>query len=210
MNEEKIIELIKNGDTKQYELIIRKYNQRLYRIARAIIKEDSEVEDILQDTYLKAYQALSQFQNKSQFSTWITRILINNANARLKKKQRIESTDSLSWLEDRMVEDDLTTPDNRTSNLELKKILEESIDNLPESLRTVYVMREIEGLNVLETAQCLDISEENVKTRLHRAKAFLKEELYKRTKGDIELFRFGLERCDRVAMAVMIQIGNQN
>jgi len=210
MNEEKVIESIKNGDTKQYELIIRKYNQRLYRIARAIIKEDSEVEDILQDTYLKAYQALSQFQNKSQFSTWITRILINNANARLKKKQRIESTDSLSWLEDKMVEDELTTPENRASNLELKKILEESIDNLPESLRTVYVMREIEGLNVTETAQCLDLSEENVKTRLHRAKAFLKEELYKRTKGDIELFRFGLERCDRVVISVMIQIGNQN
>lgn len=210
MNEEKIIELIKKGDTKQFEWIIRKYNQRLYRIARAIIKEDTEVEDILQDTYLKAYQALSQFQNKSQFSTWITRILINNANARLNKKKRMESTDSMSWLEEKMVDDELTTPDNRATNLELKKILEESIDNLPETLRTVYVMREIEGLNVIETAQCLDITEENVKTRLHRAKAFLKEELYKRTKGDIELFRFGLERCDRVVMTVMIQLGNQN
>jgi RNA polymerase sigma-70 factor (ECF subfamily) len=210
MKEEEILERIKKGEKQHYELIVRKYNQRLYRIARAIVKDDSEVEDILQDTYLKAYEKLAQFQNKSQFSTWLIRILINNANARLKKKNRYTSSDSLEPYENKYSETSTDAPDDYTSNKELKKILEETIDELPEKLRCVYMMREVEGLSVTETAECLELSEENVKTRLHRAKAILKEELYKRTKGDIEIFRFGLERCDRVAMAVMLQIGNLN
>lgn len=209
MKEEELIELIRKGEKDLYEVIMRKYNQRLYRIARSIVKEDSEIDDILQDTYLKAYEALSQFRKESLFSTWIIRILINTANASLKKRKRFEQSPSLEKYESAS-EDQSQTPESYTSNSELKKILEEAIDHLPDNLRCVYIMREVEGLNVAETASCLDISEENVKTRLHRAKAFLKEELYQRTKGDIDIFRFGSWRCDRVVASVLFNIHHRN
>jgi RNA polymerase sigma factor (sigma-70 family) len=208
MKEEEIIELIKKGEKELYELLVRKYNQRLYRIARSIVKNDSEVEDILQDTYLKAYENLSQFRNKSQFSTWIIRILINNANASLNKRKRFDNSLSIESASE--AENTLSHTPDPMSNNELKKILEVAIDNLSENLRCVYMMREVEGLSVAETSECLSISEENVKTRLHRAKAILKDELYKKTKGDIEIFRFGLERCDKVVLSVMFQIGKLN
>lgn len=211
MKEEDIIELIKSGEKELYELIMRKYNQRLYRIARAMVKNDSDVEDILQETYLKAYEKLSQFQNKSQFSTWLIRILINHANASLNKRKHFSNSVSIEEVsEDQFQDPSSNSVEPNISNDELKKILEEAIDNLPENMRCVYVMREVEGLSVAETAECLALSEENVKTRLHRAKAILKDELYKRTKGDIEVFRFGLERCDKLVLTVMLQLGNLN
>ncbi len=211
MKEEELIDLIKKGEKELYEQIMRKYNQKLYRIARSIVKNDADVEDILQETYLKAYESLAQFQNRSQFSTWIIRILINQANATLNKRKRFDNSISIEAISDRQEEDiSFQTTEIHMSNNELKKILEEAIDKLPENLRCVYVMREVEGLSVAETSECLSISEENVKTRSHRAKALLKDELYERTKGDIDIFRFGNERCDRVVLTVMLQLGKLN
>jgi RNA polymerase sigma factor (sigma-70 family) len=211
--EAEVIKRIIKGEKELYEILMRKYNQRLYRIARSMVKSEVDVEDILQETYLKAFQHLNQFQQKSQFSTWIIRILINQANATLNKNKRYDGFTSL--LGDVAIENNLqhsssSDPEFLMSNNELKKILEEAIDKLSESLRCVYVMREVEGLSVAETSECLNISEENVKTRLHRAKTILKDELYKKTKNDIEIFRFGSDRCDRLVMSVMIQLGNLN
>jgi len=211
MKEEEIIEQVKNGNKELYELLMRKYNQKLYRIARAIVKDDSDAEDILQDTYLKAYEKLSQFENRSRFSTWIIRILINNANSTLNKRKRFDKSVLAEDLVQNKTEDSSPqTPEFQMSNNELKKILEQAIDSLPESLRGVYIMREVEGLSVAETSDCLNISQENVKTRLHRAKAILKDELYKKSKGDIDVFRFGNERCDKVVLSVMVQLGKLN
>ncbi|MBX9852273.1 MAG: RNA polymerase sigma factor [Cytophagaceae bacterium] len=210
MKEEEIIHSILKGEKELYELIMRKYNQRLYRIARAMVKDEAEVEDILQDTYLKAFENLKQFEGRSQFSTWVTRILINNSNASLNKRKRVDGSIEIESRLEHQSDNLYETPDQHMSAIELKKILEEAIDKLPENLRNVYVMREVEGLHVSETAECLSISEENVKTRLHRAKSLLKEELYRRSKGDIEVFRFGLERCDRIVLSVMCQLGKLN
>jgi RNA polymerase sigma-70 factor (ECF subfamily) len=207
MNEEEIIEKIKNGNKDLYGIIIQKYNQRLYRIARSIVKDENELEDILQDTYLKAYMNLSQFRKESQFSTWLIRILINNANATVLKSKRFDST---SKEELNKATGSHESPDFNMTNKELKAILENAIDKLSETLRSVYIMREVENLSIQETAQCLDITEQNVKTRLHRAKEILKEELYKQSKGDVELFRFGNQRCEKVTIAVMLQIGKLN
>jgi RNA polymerase sigma-70 factor (ECF subfamily) len=207
MKEEELLEKIKNGEKDLYGIIIQKYNQRLYRIARSIVKNENELEDILQDTYLKAYMNLPQFRNESQFSTWLVRILINNANATVLKAKRFNS---VIPEEINNPSDIGESPDFNMTNKELKQILEKAIDNLPENLRSVYIMREVENLSVSETSQCLGISEENVKTRLHRAKAILKDELYKKSKEDIELFRFGNQRCEKVTLAVMLQIGKLN
>jgi RNA polymerase sigma factor (sigma-70 family) len=203
MEEEEIIDQIKNGNKSLYGLLIQKYNQRLYRIARAIVGKDADLEDIMQETYIKAYQNLAQFRKESQFSTWIIRILINNANATLLKKRQDLSSIPLDT-ED--IIDHHKSPDLTLTNEELKIILEKAIDHLPENLRSVFVMREIEQLSVHETALNLGISEENVKTRLHRAKSSLKEELYSKFKMDVDLFRFAGSRCEGVFMAVMAQI----
>jgi RNA polymerase sigma factor (sigma-70 family) len=211
MKEEEIIEQIKNGHKELYELLMRKYNQKLYRIARAIVKDDSDAEDILQDTYLKAYEKLGQFENRSQFSTWLIRILINNANSTLNKRKRFDKSAAAEDVYLNKPEDSFPqTPEFQMSNNELKKILEQAIDNLPETLRGVYIMREVEGLSVAETSECLNITQENVKTRLHRAKTILKDELYKKSKGDIDVFRFGNDRCDKLVLSVMVQLGKLN
>src|SRR5690606_24035806 len=135
MKEEEIIEQIKKGEKQLYELIMRKYNQKLYRIARAILKNDSDAEDILQDTYLKAFEKLDQFQYRSQFSTWITRILINNANASLNKSKRYDHSRPLEERQEiASANVSFHTPEQDMSNNELKKILEEAIDELPGNL----------------------------------------------------------------------------
>jgi len=202
MQEDEIIEQIKSGNKSLYGLLIQKYNQRLYRIARSIVGKDADLEDIMQETYIKAYQNLGQFRKEAQFSTWLTRILINNANATLQKRHNL--TPLTTDTED--IIDNHRSPDSALTNEELKYILENAIDNLPENLRSVYVMREIEQLSVHETAQNLDISEENVKTRLHRAKSYLKEDLYSKFKVDVDLFRFAGSRCEGVYKIVMSQI----
>ncbi|MFL5730967.1 MAG: RNA polymerase sigma factor [Cytophagaceae bacterium] len=209
--ESDLIEKILKGDKRLYEEIIRKYNQRLYRIARSFIKNEDEIEDVMQETYIKAYMNLKQFEGKSQFSTWLTRILINQANLSLNKEKRVRTHIAVS------AEDvpDINyssepTPDQNLMNDELKKYLEQSIDELPDGLRSVYMMREVEGLSVQETSDALSISIENVKTRLHRAKAGLKDSLFEKAKGEIDLFHFKMDRCDRVALAVMVQIGKIN
>jgi RNA polymerase sigma factor (sigma-70 family) len=206
-----LIDKIIQGDKRLYEGIIRKYNQRLYRIARAFIKNEDEIEDVMQETYIKAYQHLKQFEGKSQFSTWITRILINQANHSLNKEKRVKShiVTSSEDIPDIKPSSELT-PDQNLMNDEMKKYLEQAIDELPDSLRSVYIMREIEGLSVNETSEALSISIENVKTRLHRAKSTLKDSLFEKAKGEIDLFHFKMDRCDRIALAVMLQIDKSN
>jgi RNA polymerase sigma-70 factor, ECF subfamily len=209
--ESDLIDKIIKGDKRLYEGIIRKYNQRLYRIARSFIKNEDEIEDVMQETYIKAYLHLKQFEGKSQFSTWLTRILINQANLSLNKEKRVRALISNS-------SDDIPDikssnepgPDQNLMNGEMKKYLEQAIDELPDTLRSVYIMREVEGLSVNETAEALSLSIENVKTRLHRAKANLKDSLFEKAKGEIDLFHFKLQRCDRIVLSVMLQLDKSN
>jgi RNA polymerase sigma factor (sigma-70 family) len=210
--ESEVIGRIIKGEKELYEVLMRKYNQRLYRIARSIIKNESEIEDVLQETYIKAFEHLNQFEGRAQFSTWLTRILINQANASLLKKKKLQNSigsELTEGIKDSTSSSD-PSPDQQIVNQELKKYLEDAIDQLPESLRGVYIMREVEGLSVAETSECLSISIENVKTRLHRAKAMLKDLLFAQAKGDFDVFRFGLERCDRLVLTVLCQIGKLN
>jgi RNA polymerase sigma-70 factor (ECF subfamily) len=206
-----LIDKIIQGDKRLYEGIIRKYNQRLYRIARSFIKNEDEIEDVMQETYIKAYQHLKQFEGKSQFSTWITRILINQANHSLNKEKRVKNhiVTSSEDIPDIKPSSE-PTPDQNLMNDEMKKYLEQAIDELPETLRSVYIMREVEGLSVNETSEALSISIENVKTRLHRAKSALKDSLFEKAKGEIDLFHFKMDRCDRVVLTVMLQLDKSN
>ena len=203
-----IISRVLKGEKNLYANIVRKYNQRLYRVGMSIINDDTEVEDVMQVAYIRAYENLGKFAFKSAFSTWITRILINESLLRLKKRKQ-----SLNMNDDVMNNDiyhhhlvDSQTPLMKVVNSELKIILEKAIRQLPEKYRTVFIMREIESMNVAETRECLDLSEVNVKVRLNRAKAMLKNSLAEYYRKE-DILNFHLSRCDRIVENVMRQVG---
>lgn len=204
-----IVDRVLDGDKDYYEVIIRRYNDRLYKLARGIIKDEIEVEDIMQETYLKAYQKLYQFKGKAKFSTWLSRILINEAFAHYNKKNKYRRL----VLEDPGIKTYLSTsqkltdenPEQKVIKENVKQLLETSIDSLDEKYRIVFIMREIEGMNVSETAECLSLTEENVKVRLHRAKAQLKNTL-RESMTDIQLYEFLDPRCNRITVYVMNKI----
>ncbi|MGZ3839579.1 MAG: sigma-70 family RNA polymerase sigma factor [Flavisolibacter sp.] len=201
-----IIARILKGEKDLYALLVRKYNQRLYRIGISMINDETEVEDAMQVAYIKGYEHLGQFEFKSSFPTWLTRIFMNECLLRIKLRKR-----SMVMYKDITIEDgyqqpkDTQTPFHKVLNGELKSILEEAIKKLPEKYRTVFVMREIEHMNVAETKDCLQISEVNVKVRLNRAKALLQDSLRSYYRNE-ELLHFHLTRCDSMVERVMSQI----
>lgn len=199
-----IIGRVLQGERNLYALLIRRYNQRLYRIGMSMINDDNEVEDVMQVAYINAYENLQKFEFKSSFGTWITRIMINECLLRIKRRKY-----SFVMNEDLLDNNPYTfqakTPLNNLMNLELKNALESAILQLPEKYRTVFVMREIEGMNIDETKACLDLTEANVKVRLNRAKAMLRTQLSILYKKE-ELLHFHLTRCDRIASRVMSTI----
>lgn len=202
-----IITRVLRGEKDLYAILVRRYNQRLYRVGMSIIDDDSEVEDAMQVAYIKAYENLEKFAFKSSFSTWLTRILINESLLRIKKRKQFLN------LNDDMIENEMhqqspgvsQTPLMKIVNTELKAALEMAIRQLPEKYRTVFIMREIEGMNITETQECLDLNEVNVKVRLNRAKAMLQNSLSAFYKKD-ELLHFHLSRCNKVTEYVMKQI----
>jgi len=195
---------ILKGEKELYAVIVRRYNQRLYRVGMSFLNDDAETEDAMQVAYINAYQNLAGFAFRSGFATWITRILINECLLRIRKRgntvlRHDDDTDNL-LLQHNITESD--TPMTRMLNNELNTVLNDAIRKLPEKYRTVFVMREIENMNIAETRACLDISEENVKVRLNRAKAMLRTELSAYLKAE-EILSFHLSRCDKMVEAVM-------
>lgn len=207
-----IIEKVLNGNKNFYEVIMRRYNQRLFRISRSYINDEDEVQDILQESYVKAYENLDKFENRSAFSTWLVKIVINETLARKNKRKRYTS---LSQNDQQNEENDnykiysipseMKNPEEEASNNELKDALEKVIDSLPEKYRTVYVMREIEGMSVADTSTGLEITESNVKVRLNRAKEMLRSSLTDIYK-DTEVFNFLGSRCDKIVFNVLSRI----
>src|SRR5690242_21180090 len=159
---------------------MRRYNQRLYRVVISILRNDDETEDTLQDAYVRAYQHLRQFEGRAAFSTWLTRIAVHEALARLRKRSRVKplSNDGNEREIPLNPGDTPIDPEQRTSNAELVRILEEAVLRLPEQYRTVLMMRDVEELSTSETAAALNLTEENVKVRLHRSRVLLRRDLF--------------------------------
>lgn len=206
-----IINRVLLGEKNLYSLIVRRYNQRLYRIAMSMVNDAAEAEDIMQTAYIVAYENLGKFAFKASFSTWLTKILINECLLRLKKRGRLtnmndESIDNVLYQQHVMA---VKTPADNTLNTELKEALEKAIRTLPEKYKVVFVMRELEGMNIAETKECLNISAVNVKVRLNRAKSLLKEALSQYYSKE-DLFQFHLSRCNRMVESVMKQIDLKN
>ncbi|MGB6191981.1 MAG: RNA polymerase sigma factor [Terracidiphilus sp.] len=207
--DEEVIDRVRAGDTALYEIIMRRYNQRLYRLTRAILRDDGEAEDVMQDAYVRAYQHLDQYAGRAQFSIWLTRIAIHEALRRLRIRKRSEHLDDFEHDEEGSMNAIEMSPDpeQRASMAEVGQLLEEAILGLPEQYRTVVMLRDIEQMNTSETAAALELSEENVKVRLHRGHALMRGWLFARAgQGGKNAFPFMGERCDRVVAGVFARI----
>ena len=204
LSDERVVELVRQGQTPLFEVLMRRHNERIYRAARAILRDEAEAEDVMQQAYVNAFANLGQFRGQARFSTWLTRIAVHEAIARARRAGR--------WrpLDDAGGEYPMThgpDPERQAFARELGVLLEAAIDGLPDGCREVFVLRQVEGMSTAETASALDVSEDVVKTRLSRGRAALRRDLMAR--ADLSApnaFRFERPRCDRVVRAVLGRI----
>jgi len=210
LSDEEVVSRILKGEIALFEVIMRRYNQRLYRVARAILRNDGDAEDVVQDAYVRAYEHLVQFAGKAAFSTWLTRIAVHEALARKRRNGRLEELEAVQKKDasNSTLKASGPNPESESAQHETRQLLEESIEALPADYRTVVVMRDVEEMNVAETAAILEVSEALVKTRLHRAHAMLRKQLYARAQGRVaDLYPFLGARCDRMVKRVFERIG---
>jgi RNA polymerase sigma-70 factor, ECF subfamily len=209
---------IAGGDQTAFESLMRKYNGKLFRVARAILKDDSDAEDVLQEAYIDAYRHIQDFRGSSQVGTWLTRIVINQALMRLRKEKRrsvlvpfrSSRANDTERPEASVADHTTESPSSGVLRDEIRRILERRIDELPLSFRTVFVMREVDEMSVHETAECLGISPATVRTRLFRARALLREALAREIDvAAVDLFAFAGARCDRIVAAVLARVSSE-
>jgi len=208
--DEEVVARVKRGETALYEILMRRHNQRLYRAARAILKDDVEAEDVMQDAYVRAFQNLHQFEGRAPFAAWLLRIAVNEALGRRRGRERntsLEQGNENGEISMNIVEASLD-PEQSATRAELGNLLEEVVLRLPDSYRAVVMLRDVEELSTAETAAALDLTEENVKIRLHRGHAMMREMLFERVGTNARAaFPFMGERCDRVVAGVFSRLG---
>jgi RNA polymerase sigma-70 factor (ECF subfamily) len=192
---------------------MRQHNQRLFRVARSILREDADAEDALQDAYVQAYRKLDEFRGHSELSTWLTRIVINQALMRMRSRRRDRVVVPFGDTRDaaaralEVADESAESPSEAAQRGEIRRVLERRIDELPDAFRTVFVMREVEDMTARETADALGIPEATVRTRLFRARALLREALDRdvdAARGDV--YGFDGARCDRIVAAVLARL----
>ena len=209
--DEEVVARVLQGETALFEIIMRRYNQRLFRAALAILRDEAEAEDVTQDAYVRAYQHLNQFAGRAAFSTWLTRIAVHEALARAGRRRQLEDLEGMVMLKGenrRELTSHLASPEQQASIGEISKLLEEAILSLPEAYRTVLMLRDVEEMSTAETASALNLTEENVKVRLHRARVLLRREIYHRAgSARGEAFPFMGARCDRMVQRVFERLG---
>lgn len=197
--DETLIANVLSGDKTSFEHLIRRYNQRLFRTGMSLLLNAADVEDAMQMTYINAWLHLAGFRSDSSFSTWLTRIMLNQCLQIRRKNQLIRNTIAQSDMSM-----NTRTPGSELANKELSSLLENAMNRLPEKYRLVFVLREVEDLSVRETSEVLDIGAANVKTRLNRAKAMLREDLKGYMKENV--YAFDLMRCDRIVENVFAAV----
>lgn len=194
------VELISAARLGAFEPLIRRYNRLLYRTARSIVKNDAEAEDILQDAYLLAFRSLAGFRGDASLATWLTRIVINVALARLRKGPRQADIIPLEGA----MPDEPEQPDSAAMRADVRRLLERKIDALPDAFRTVFMLREVEEMSVEETSAALGVPEATVRSRHFRARSLLRESLSRELDlGLQDSFGFDGERCDRITARVL-------
>ncbi|HMJ68617.1 MAG TPA: RNA polymerase sigma factor [Cyclobacteriaceae bacterium] len=206
LDDNTVVRRVIAGEKELFEILMRRHNQTLYRVIRGYLRDDDEIRDAMQNAYLKAFDKLFQFHGNSAFATWLIRIGINEALMRLKDIKRNKvlyltadevGSETLNRIPDKQI-----NAERVIIRQETQQLLEHAVDNLPEKYRVIYMMKEVEGMSNQEIAECLGLTESNVKVRGYRAKAILKDLLLEMSSGG-EIFEFGSTRCDAVVDFVM-------
>jgi RNA polymerase sigma-70 factor, ECF subfamily len=201
LSDDAVIARVLHGETPLFEVLMRRNNQRLFRAARSLLRNDDEAEDVMQEAYLQAFANLHRFERRAKFSTWLTRIAVHEAFARLRRRRPMLDPEN----ED--VSSPMPSPEDSASQRELGGVLEPMVDALPEAFRIVFVLRAVEALSVGETADCLGVPEETVRTRFFRARRLLQTALEERLLSPgVSIYEFHLLRCDRVVHGVLARI----
>lgn len=211
---------VQAGDHAAFELLMRRHNRRLYRLARSMLRSNADAEEALQEAYLAAFQAMAGFRGEASLATWLSRIVANECMGRLRRQTRRHhiapiisaANDGPEDDQDQepaaMSSDDIEEPERALGRAQLRSLLERRIDELPDVFRTVFVLRAVEELSVEETARCLDIPEATVRTRHFRARSLLRESLDQDMDlAERDVFSFDGERCDRIVAHVLGQVG---
>ena len=196
---------IAGHDEAAFECVMRRNNAALYRVARAILKNEADAEDVLQEAYLAAYRHMGEFRAEAKLSTWLTRIVVNQALGRRRSRDRAGTVVPFSEPEELDQAD--SSPEQSTTRAEFRRLLERKIEALPLAFRTVYVLRDIDELSGAETAECLSITEATVRSRLFRARGLLRESLSRELDmAAADIFHFGGEHCDRIVAGVLARL----
>ena len=204
LEDAELVRRIRAGETALFELVMRRYNQRLFRVLRALLRDETEAEDVLQDAYVRAYAHLGQLEQPERLASWLTHIAVHEAKARLRRRNRfVEAKEGPL----RAVPSPSSDPEQEALGKQLQGVLISAIDELPVGYRTVFVLREVEGMSTAEVGDSLGLSDQAVKMRLHRARAMLREVIYDRI-GSAALppFAFAGERCDRIVAGVLARL----
>lgn len=203
-----VVARVLKGDLSAFELLMRRYNQRLFRVTRGIVTNDATAQEVVQETYLSAFASLHTFQGRSSFATWLTRIAVHAAMARIKReKPMFDYQDHEPSFDRRLAHPANASPDQMASNHELGNVLTQAVDALPTELRSVFVCRVVEQIDTRATAECLGLSEANVNVRLHRARAQLRQRIDQMIGVEArELFQFDGRRCDMIVQQVLMKI----
>jgi RNA polymerase sigma-70 factor (ECF subfamily) len=202
-----IVRRVLAGEVALFEVLMRRHNPLVYRTIRAILRDESEVEDAMQQAYLRAYSHLGEFEGHSALSTWLVRIAVNEALGRVRAEARFAVVDEVPEPEEVFMSESVGSPELRASAREAVALVEQNIDALPVSYRSVFMLRDVEELSTAEVAEILGITEESVRVRLHRAHLSLRDALFARVKASArEAFPFLAPRCDRIVAGVLGRI----
>jgi RNA polymerase sigma-70 factor, ECF subfamily len=211
-DDSELLQSAREGNATAFDTLIRRHDRFLYRIARSVLLDDYEAEDVVQETFIKAFKGLENFRGEARLSTWLTRIALNEALARKRRRRNTVELEALQHrtnaLEPSPMIAPAQDPELSTAQQQIRKLLERAIDGLPDSLRTVFVMRDVEELSTAEAARLLGLGEPTVKTRLHRARRMLRELLGDQIAASLnDVFPFERQRCDLLVERVLNQVG---
>ena len=216
LDDDALLELARVQDGNAFRLIMQRYNRRLYRVARSVLGDDGEAEDVVQEAYIRAFTHLAEFRGEARLSTWLTRIALNEALGRLRQRRPVVNLQDIDAISDQgearviffpTARQD-SDPEAAAARADVRRLLEQAVDQLPDLFRTVFVLRDIEEMSIEETAGHLGIRPETVKTRLHRARKLLREALDEKLASALrDTFPFAGARCARIADAVLARVG---
>lgn len=210
--ETELVALLRAGHASAFATVMRRNNQRLYRLARGVLRDEAEAEEVLQESYLRAFTHLDGFKGDSTIATWLSRIVLNEARGRLRRRKPTaaidEIADTLAVAAPGALSREEPSPEQAIARQEIRRSIEKAVDDLPASFRAVFMMRAIEQMSIEETASCLGIPPETVKTRFHRANKLLRHALSARFGAILDgTFPFLGARCDRLIALVLARLG---